>query len=72
MLPALLLEMERGQACFLGSLDLCTLVLISAGICLANLAMPYNRPRMTPLAKRGAFINLIFGDFVSTPLIVNS
>lgn len=64
MLPAILLEMEGGMPSFLGALDLCTLVLVSAGVCLGHLAVPVHR-HMTPLARRGATINLLFGDFVS-------
>lgn len=71
-LPLILFEMEKGQPSFLGAVDWCSLCLISGGITSATWLVPlasYNPssnggvdPR--PLARRGAFINLMWGDFV--------
>mmetsp|Transcript_23410 Transcript_23410/g.34421 ORF Transcript_23410/g.34421 Transcript_23410/m.34421 type:complete len:221 (-) Transcript_23410:68-730(-) len=36
-LPLILIEMERGEPSVLGAVDECTLVLVSAGICAANI-----------------------------------
>ena len=77
-LPLIVLEMERGAPSFLGAVDWCSLCLSSGGICLAAWLLPPPPaafpsggaapaavtldPR--PLARRGAFINLFYGDFV--------
>ena len=39
-LPLILIEMERGIPSLWGSVDQCTLVMVSAGICAANLINP--------------------------------
>ncbi len=78
-LPLIILEMELGAPSFLGAVDWCTLCLSSGGICLAAWVLPPPPaafpsggaapsasitldPR--PLARRGAYINLLWGDFV--------
>jgi hypothetical protein len=77
-LPLIILEMERGAPSFLGAVDWCCLCLSSGGICLAAWILPPPPaafpsggavpvaitvdPR--PLARRGVYINLFWGDFV--------
>lgn len=61
-LPIILVEMEHGEASIWGSVDQCTLVLVSAGICAANCIMSRNRDHHLP--KRGLKINLCCGDFI--------
>jgi len=64
-LPIILLEMERGKPSILGAVDELTLVLVSGGICLANLAVPVGDVNKTAsISKRGLFINLLCGDFI--------
>jgi len=64
-LPIILLEMEQGQASLLGTIDECTLVLVSAGICIGNLLLPKNLDSSDlALCTRGLQINLLFGDFI--------
>ena len=70
-LPLILFEMEKGQPSFLGAVDWCSLCLISGGITTATwlLPLPTSHPRNggvdpRPLAKRGAYTNLMWGDFV--------
>lgn len=66
-LPLVLIEMEEGDASFLGAIDELTLVLVCAGICTANLAMSKMYPdsiRDTALSRRGLFVNLTCGDFI--------
>jgi len=70
-LPLILFEMEKGQPSFLGAVDWCSLCLISGGITSATwlLPLPAYHPSSgggdpRPLARRGAFINLMWGDFV--------
>jgi hypothetical protein len=64
-LPVILIEMERGYASLFGSIDECTLVLVSAGICLGNLILPRHLDVAdAELCKRGIRINLLFGDFI--------
>ena len=58
-LPVILLEMELGYPSLWGAVDECTLVLVSAGICAANVLT-----KKTALSKRGLFINLTCGDFI--------
>jgi hypothetical protein len=65
-LPSILIEMERGDASFLGAVDELTLVLVSAGICLANVIChnsSHKHPGTIP-ANRGLWINLLCGDFI--------
>lgn len=58
-LPGILLEMESGEMSIWGSVDECTLVLVSAGICAANTLTSRDA-----LPKRALRINLICGDFI--------
>lgn len=76
-LPLICFEMEHGHPSFLAAVDWCSLCLVSGGICLAVYVSPPPTSAFTssnpasgvvldprPLARRGAFINLCFGDFV--------
>jgi len=63
-LPLILLEMESGSPSFFGALDYCTLCLVSGGICLAAVLTSKAYPDLVTLGRRGAFINLLWGDFV--------
>jgi hypothetical protein len=58
-LPVILLEMELGNPSLWGAIDECTLVLVSAGICAANVLT-----KKTALSKRGLLVNLTCGDFI--------
>lgn len=58
-LPIILLEMEHGYPSIWGSIDECTLVLVSAGICAATVIVQNEQ-----LPKRGFVINLSCGDFI--------
>ena len=60
-LPIILIEMEHGEASFWGSIDECTLVLVSAGICAANILMSRSSKNVS---IRGLMINLLCGDFI--------
>lgn len=60
-LPFILIEMENGKASLLGAVDQVTLVLISAGICAANILT--GRKGLS-LAKRAIKINFLCGDFI--------
>ncbi|CAM9744506.1 unnamed protein product [Discosporangium mesarthrocarpum] len=62
-LPIICLEMQGGKASIWGTIDLCALCMVAAGVCAAHLL----RPRESwdaPLARRGLYTNLVFGDFV--------
>lgn len=61
-LPLILVEMELGDASMLGALDLLTLVLVCAGVCLGIMLVGSKDERS--LAKRGMTINLLCGDFI--------
>lgn len=70
-LPLILFEMAKGQPSFLGAVDWCSLCLVSGGITSATWLLPLpsyhpsnggRDPR--PLARRGAYTNLMWGDFV--------
>jgi hypothetical protein len=65
-LPVILIEMELGAPSLWGAIDEATLVLVSAGICSANLLVPLARDSVetTALCRRGLRINLMFGDFI--------
>ena len=64
-LPVILIEMELGQASVWGAIDECTLVLVSAGICCANLIMSSSlKETDLSLCKRAVRINLLYGDFI--------
>merc|ERR1712232_116892 len=58
-LPLILIEMEKGDSSILGAIDECTLVLVSCGICTANVMLTNDQ-----LPKRGLKINLFCGDFI--------
>ena len=70
-LPLILLEMDSsGEASLLGAMDQCTLVMVCAGICSANLL---SRPRkaqdktgdgQASLARQALKTNLFCGDFI--------
>mmetsp|Transcript_16969 Transcript_16969/g.46618 ORF Transcript_16969/g.46618 Transcript_16969/m.46618 type:complete len:174 (-) Transcript_16969:4853-5374(-) len=61
-LPMILIEMELGDPSMLGTLDLLTLVLVCAGVCLGLIFTGDKEERS--LAKRGITINLLCGDFI--------
>lgn len=65
-LPIILIEMELGSPSLWGAIDEATLVLVSAGICSANLLVPstHDGVETTALCKRGVCINVLFGDFI--------
>jgi len=64
-LPLILIEMECGKGSIWGSVDECTLVLVSAGICSGNLLMSHSvSSGDAALSKRGLYINLLCGDFI--------
>jgi hypothetical protein len=54
--------MELGDASMLGALDLLSLVLVCAGVCLGVILTGSEEERS--LAKRGITINLLCGDFI--------
>lgn len=81
-LPLICFEMQDGQPSFLGAVDFCSLCLVSAGICTAYFLVPPSsysnnsrggQDNMRPLARRGLFINFVFGDFVEAcyPMMEN-
>lgn len=68
-LPMILMEMELADASFLGAIDELTLVLVSAGICMAVIVTSMISPNRfrrgdITLCKRGLATNLICGDFI--------
>ena len=63
ILPIVLLEMEKSGNSFLGAVDMTGLVMVSAGITLANVILPRKRGEAT-LATPGFLINMGFGTFV--------
>ena len=63
ILPIILLEMEKTGNSFLGAIDMVGLVMVSAGIMLANVVYPRVKDDRT-LAAPGLFINMVFGTFV--------
>lgn len=63
ILPIILLEMEKTGNSFLGSIDMVGLVMVSAGITLANIVAPRRKDERA-LAIPGFFINMAFGTFV--------
>ncbi len=63
ILPIILLEMENQGFSFLGAIDLCCLVMVCAGIQLANIVKPKNQgDRVTCIPN--LLVNLVFGTFV--------
>jgi fructose-specific phosphotransferase system IIC component len=63
ILPIVLLEMEKTGNSFLGAIDMCGLVMVSAGITLANIIAPREKSEAS-LAAPGFLVNVGFGTFV--------
>ncbi|WP_121613572.1 PTS sugar transporter [Mesobacillus foraminis] len=63
ILPIVLLEMERTGNSFLGAVDMAGLVMVSAGITLANIVSPRDKGEAA-VAVPGFAINMGFGTFV--------
>lgn len=63
ILPIVLLEMETTGMSFLGAVDMVGLVMVSAGITLANILFPRKKENRS-LAIPGFLINIGFGTFV--------
>lgn len=63
ILPIVLLEMETTGTSFLGAIDMTGLVMVSAGITLANILFPKQKSE-SAIAAPGFFINIAFGTFV--------
>ena len=63
ILPIVLLEMEQTGSSFLGAIDMTGLVMVSAGITLANIIAP-KKKNETAIALPGFLINMGFGTFV--------
>ncbi len=65
ILPLVLLEMEKTGVSFLGAVDMVGLVMVAAGINLANVIAPRERSEAA-VAAPGLLINLGFGTFVES------
>ncbi len=63
ILPIVLLEMETQGNSFLGAIDMTGLVMVSAGITLANMLLPRQQSERA-LAVPGFMVNVGFGTFV--------
>lgn len=63
ILPIVLLEMETQGYSFLGAVDLCGLVMVCAGVQLANIVLPKNKSDRVACIPN-LFVNLAFGTFV--------
>jgi fructose-specific phosphotransferase system IIC component len=63
ILPIVLLEMEQTGNSFLGAVDMVGLVMVSAGITLANIVSPRDKGE-SAVAAPGFAINMGFGTFV--------
>ncbi|WP_252312192.1 hypothetical protein [Sinobaca sp. H24] len=63
ILPIVLLEMETAGNSFLGAIDMVGLVMVSAGITLANVISPRDKGEAAAAAP-GFLINMGFGTFV--------
>ncbi|WP_080873951.1 PTS sugar transporter [Oceanobacillus timonensis] len=63
ILPIVLLEMEQTGVSFLGAIDMVGLVMVSAGINLANMVAPREKGEAAA-ATPGFLINMGFGTFV--------
>ncbi|MFD1065851.1 PTS sugar transporter [Oceanobacillus locisalsi] len=63
ILPIVLLEMEQTGVSFLGAIDMVGLVMVSAGINLANIVAPREKGEAAA-ATPGFLINMGFGTFV--------
>jgi fructose-specific phosphotransferase system IIC component len=73
ILPIVMLEMEKTGNSFLGAIDMCGLVMVSAGITLANIIYPRIKDEAA-VATPGFIINIGFGTFVeaSYPFMFSS
>ncbi|MEG0279454.1 MAG: PTS sugar transporter [Morganella sp. (in: enterobacteria)] len=65
ILPLVLLEMEKSGVSFLGAVDMVGLVMVAAGINLANVIAPRERSEAA-VAAPGLLINMGFGTFVES------
>ncbi|ECI0413806.1 PTS sugar transporter [Salmonella enterica subsp. salamae] len=65
ILPLVLLEMEKSGVSFLGAVDMVGLVMVAAGINLANVIAPREKSEAA-IATPGLLINLGFGTFVES------
>ncbi|WP_141432751.1 PTS sugar transporter [Bacillus sp. 03113] len=65
ILPIVLLEMEKTGNSFLGAVDMVGLVMVAAGINLANIIAPRDKGEAT-VATPGFLINMGFGTFVES------
>ena len=63
ILPIVLLEMEKTGTSFLGAIDMTGLVMVCAGIMLANIVYPRQQSDRA-IATPGFLINIFFGTFV--------
>lgn len=63
ILPIVLLEMESQGFSFLGAVDLCSMVMVCAGIQLANIVAPRSKSDRIACIPN-LFVNLVFGTFV--------
>lgn len=63
ILPIVLLEMETAGNSFLGAIDMTGLVMVSAGITLANIIAPRQKSEAS-VAAPGFLVNICFGTFV--------
>ena len=78
-LPLILLDMDSsGEATLLGAMDQCTLVMVCAGICSANLLSRPKKSRdkagdgQASLARQALKTNLLCGDFIVSGSHVSS
>jgi hypothetical protein len=73
ILPIALFEMEKYGFSFIGAVDMCSLVMVSAGITLANIIAPRQKSER-PAASVGFFINMVFGTYVEAayPFMLSS
>ena len=65
ILPIVLLEMETTGVSFLGAIDMVALVMVAAGINLANIVFPREKGEAA-IAAPGFLINMGFGTFVES------
>lgn len=65
ILPIVLLEMEQTGSSFLGAVDMVGLVVVAAGINLANIIFPRDKGEAA-VATPGFMINIGFGTFVES------
>lgn len=65
ILPIVLLEMEQAGVSFLGAVDMVALVMVAAGINLANILFPRDKGEAA-IATPGFLINMGFGTFVES------